>query len=1442
MASSSPSEKGRATGAAEAFRRLVASGDMPDGLRPVLSASEVKKVRISLADRAWEVELDVPRPLSSEETTAAERFLIGKVPGLRRVSLICRTTPRTPPADPREALAAQWEAILDALQESVPSVRALVPGDSWRLDGNRLEVTVAGAAGTEFLNRRGVARELERLVLARTGATVTTALIAGPEPELAEGSGDLAPEVYVASYIERPEAARDRVLLGRRVEKTPRPVKDVVTEEREVVLAGEVARAQVHELNTGRKLITFDLTDYTDSITVKAFAGKANGKNGNGKGGSPTAGGDVDWAGSLGDGAWVLVRGQAQVDRVSQELTVMAEDIVRGRRPERVDPAEEKRIELHLHTKMSAMDSVVDVSEAVRRASSWGHPALAITDHGVVQAFPEAFAAGKKYGVKVILGVEAYLVDDLTPPCRRPRATPLDQEDLVVVDVETTGLWPLVDGILEIGAVRISGDDPREFQTFVRPSRPIPPKVGEMTGISDEMVAKAPSPEEAIAAFLDFAGGACLIAHNAGFDLGFLREAARRAGRAEWSPTVIDTLAMARALLPGRTHHKLDKLAEEFGVALDRHHRAVDDARATGQVFRHLLARLPEGTERSTAGLNGLAGRVPTLLLPDHHAVILVRDQAGLKRLYKLISHAHTRELRRNPRIPKSLLAANREGLIIGSACEAGEVFQAFLRGEGPDEVAERAGFYDYLEIQPIGNNAFLLGQGAVASEAALTAINRAIYDLGQALRRPVVATGDVHFLDPHQAVYRAILMNSNGYEDADRQGPFYYHTTEEMLAAVGDLGDDVAREVVLTNPAKVAAMVEDVQPVPTGVFPPDIEGAAEIVQETAMGRAKALYGDPLPGIVAQRLERELHSIITNGYAGIYLLAARLVEKSMGDGYLVGSRGSVGSSLVATMCGITEVNPMPAHYLCPNQDCRYSEFVSSAAGQSGFDLPARDCPLCGTPLKKDGHDIPFETFLGFEGDKVPDIDLNFSGEYQPRIHEYAEELLGDSAIYRAGTIATVAERTAFGYVRGYMNDRALALRRAEVTRLATGCSGVRRTTGRHPGGLVIVPKGREIEDFCPIQFPANDPKAGQTTTHFDYHSIECLVKLDLLGHDDPTALRMLQDLTGVDVRGIPFDDPETLSIFSSLKAVGLGEKQIEGDVGTIGVPEFGTRFVRQMLQDTRPTTFTELVRISGLSHGTDVWLNNAQDLIKEGTAGLREVICCRDDIMVYLIFKGLQPSLAFKIMEDVRKGRGLKPNQIEAMQEKGVPAWYIQSCLTIRYMFPKAHAAAYVMMSFRVAFFKVHHPAAFYAVYFTVRGDDFNSSMIVREPGELQRQMKAIMDKGNEATAKEKSTLTDLEVAHEMYLRGQRFLPVDLERSEAARFQVTPDGLLAPFVALTGFGAAAAAGVIQARAEAPFTSIEDLTTRARLSRAHVDILREHGCLRGLSETNQLSLF
>lgn len=1433
-----PASKGGAGGAAQVFRRLIAGGDLPDSLRPVLAAAEVKKVKVSLAARAWEVELAVPRALSEEETATAERLLAGMVPGLERVSLVCRATAAAP-AYPSLAAAieAEWGNVLAQLQEVVPSVRALVGPGSWRLEGHRVTVTVAGATGTEFLARRGAARELERLILVRTGAAVTVALEAGKEPELAEGGEDLAPEVYVASFIEQPEALRERVLLGRKVDKQPRPMRGLVTEEREVVIAGEVARAQVRELNTGRKLITFDLTDYTDSITVKVFAGKGNGKNGGSSGGN-----DVDWLANLADGAWVLVRGQAQVDRVSQELTVLAEDIVRGRRPERVDAAENKRVELHLHTKMSAMDSVVDVGEAIRRASAWGHPAVAVTDHGVVQAFPEAFAAGRRYGVKVILGLEAYLIDDLTPPCRRPREVPIDQEDLVVVDIETTGLWPLADQIIEIGAVRLNGKGPGEFHTFARAAGPIPPKIGELTGITDDLLAGAPSPEEAVAAFLDFAGGACLVAHNAGFDLGFLRAAAKRAGFAAWAPPVLDTLALARALRPDRAHHRLDQLADDFGVALDRHHRAVDDARATGQVFRHLLARLPEDIVKTTAGLNELSRRVPTALLPDHHAVILVRDQGGLKRLYKLVSHAHTRELRRNPRIPKSLLAANREGLIVGSACEAGEVFQAILRGESDDEVAERARFYDYLEIQPPGNNAFLVAAGAVPSEAGLVAINRAIYDLGRGLGRPVVATGDVHFLDPHQAAYRAILMHSNGYEDADRQGPFHFRTTEEMLAEMSDLGQEIAREVVVDNPSALAATVEDVQPVPTGVFPPNIEGASEIIQETAYNRAKALYGDPLPEIVANRLERELRSIIVNGYAGIYYLAARLVEKSMQDGYLVGSRGSVGSSLVATMCGITEVNPLPAHYLCPNGDCRYSEFVSSAAGQSGFDLPARDCPLCGTPLRKDGHDIPFETFLGFEGDKVPDIDLNFSGEYQARIHEYAEALLSDSAVYRAGTIATVAERTAFGYVRGYMRDKGLQLRRPEVARLAAGCSGVRRTTGRHPGGLVLVPKGREIEDFCPIQYPANDAKAGQTTTHFDYHSIECLVKLDLLGHDDPTALRMLQDLTGVDVRAIPFDDPETLRIFSSLGTLGLTEEQLDGNIGTIGIPEFGTRFVRQMLEDTRPTTFAELVRISGLSHGTDVWLNNAQDLVKEGTATLRDVICCRDDIMVYLIFKKLEPGLAFKIMEDVRKGRGLKPAQIQAMQEKGVPDWYVQSCQTIRYMFPKAHATAYVMMSFRVAFFKVHHPAAFYAVYFTVRGDDFRSSMVVREPDELRRQMKEIMDRGNEATAKEKSTLTDLEVAHEMYLRGLRFLPVDLERSDAARFQITPDGLLAPFGALSGFGRSAAAGVIQARTEAAFTSVEDLMNRAHLSRAQVDILREHGCLRGLSETNQLSLF
>jgi DNA polymerase-3 subunit alpha (Gram-positive type) len=1426
--------------AAVEFRRLVADIDLPERVRQVLIAARVSRVRVCLAERSWAVELTSTRSLSAEETATAERALTARVPGLARVSLtLVVQEPERRHADAEAALAAEWGAVVESLYVAVPAARAFIsPETRWRLDGKRLVVTAGGRAATEFLSRRGASLQLEQAVLDRTGFALGVMFEAGAEAETPPPEEDFRPEVYLAAQPAEPP--KDKVLCGRKVDKQPRPVRDLITEEREVVVAGEVRNAQVKELNTGRKLVTFDLSDYTDSIAVKAFVGKPNGKP------SGASGADVDWQESLADGTWAVVRGSIQVDRVSQELSLMADDIVRRQRPERRDEAAAKRVELHLHTKMSAMDAVVEATQAVRRAASWGQAALAITDHGVVQSFPEAYAAGRKLGVKVIFGLEAYLIDDLTPVARRPRPGALADQEYVVVDVETTGLSSLTDEIIEIGAVRLSGGGaqagPTEFRSFVKPSRPVPQKITELTGITDEMLAGAPDVVTAMTAFLEFAGAAGLVAHNASFDLGFLRAAARRSGRDDWQPTVVDTLSLARAILPDRGHHKLDQLVSEFGVALDHHHRAVDDARATGQVFRHLLARLPEDIEATEDGLNHLGRRTPPNLLPDYHAIILVRRQTGLKALYKLVSAAHTRYFRRNPRIPKSLLAQSRDGLLFGSACQAGEVFQGILRGEGPDEVAERASFYDYIEIQPPGNNDFLVQAGMVGSPDDLVAINRRLYELGKSLGKPVVATGDVHFLDQHEAAFRTILMHASGFDDADRQGPFHFRTTQEMLAEMAGLGPEAADEVTVKGPAALVASIEEVQPVPEGFFPPDIEGAAEIIQETAYTRARGLYGDPLPGIVAARLERELGSVTGNGYAGLYLLAAKLVGKSLEDGYLVGSRGSVGSSLVATMCGITEVNPLPAHYFCPNEDCRYSEFVTDAAGQSGFDLPDKDCPICGTRLKKDGHDIPFETFLGFEGNKVPDIDLNFSGEYQSRIHEYTEGLLGEGVIFRAGTIATVAEKTAYGYVRGYMRDKEKLWRRPEIARLAAGCTGVRRTTGRHPGGLVLVPKGKEIEDFCPIQYPANDVKAGQTTTHFDYHSIECLVKLDLLGHDDPTALRMLQDVTGFDVRAVPFDDPETLTLFSGLGSLGFEPGKIDGDVGTIGVPEFGTRFVRQMLEDTRPTTFTELVRISGLSHGTDVWLNNAQILIKAATATLREVICCRDDIMVYLIFKGLEPSLAFKIMEDVRKGRGLKPDQVRAVAEKGVPSWYIESCQKIRYMFPKAHAAAYVMMSFRVAYFKVHFPAAFYVVYFSVRGDDFNTSMIVREPDELRRQMKEIMDKGNEATPKEKNTLIDLEVAHEMYLRGLRFLPVDLERSDPFKFLITPDGLLVPFAALSGFGRTAAASVSQARSEAPFTSVEDLLARGRLSRNLVDLLRAHGALRGLSETNQLALF
>ena len=1216
-------------------------------------------------------------------------------------------------------------------------------------------------------------------------------------------------------------------ILGKPFTGQAVPIDSLNEDSGMVIIKGVIFDIESKETKSGKVIYCFDITDYTNSITAKTICTK-------------------DKADKLRDSLnkedWVMVQGECQYDKYQREIVMFIKNLTKIPPQEREDKHDVKRVELHLHTQMSAMDAVSPVKSLVARAAKWGHPAVAITDHGVLQAFPDAYAAGKKYGIKIIYGVEAYLINDCKPLIANGNNNDFSQP-FIVLDIETTGLNAATDKITEIGAVKILNKEIIDsFHTFVNPGIPIPPKITELTGITNDMVKEAPSTEDALTKFMHFCGNNALVAHNAPFDIGFIREEAKSIGWDINNP-IVDTLTLSRELLKDLKNHKLDTLAKHLGVSLKNHHRASDDARATGEIFIKLIDMLEARGIKTLSDINTAFGHTSNLnSLESNHAVILVKNKTGLRNLYIMVSKSHLDYFYRRPRIPKSLLMQYREGLIVGSGCEAGELYKAMVKGASYEEAMEIADFYDYLEIQPLGNNEYLIREGHVKSEQELQNINKRILEIGKKLGKPVVATGDVHFLDPQDEYFRRILMSSQGYTDAEKQPPLYFKTTDEMLEDFRYLGEELAREVVIDAPRKIAETVEDIQPIPDKLCPPEIPGAEDEVARMAMENAKAIYGDPLPEIVAKRLEKELNSIITHGFAVLYYIAHKLVKKSLSDGYLVGSRGSVGSSFVATMTGITEVNPLPPHYVCPN--CKHSDFeVDKSKYGVGVDLPDKNCPLCGTAYKKLGFDIPFEVFLGFKGDKVPDIDLNFSGEYQPVAHKYTEELFGKGHVFRAGTIGTIAEKTAFGFVKKYLEENNKVVTNAEIKRLVAGCTGVKRTTGQHPGGIMVVPKSRDVFEFTPIQYPADDKDSDVITTHFDYNFIhDTLVKLDILGHDDPTVIRMLEDITGVNAREITIGEKETMKLFSSTEPLGLAPEDIDSPVGTFGVPEFGTKFVRQMLADTRPTTFAELIRISGLSHGTDVWLNNAQDLIRDGIATLSEVISTRDDIMLYLIDKGVEPTTSFKIMENVRKGKGLTEEFENAMREKDVPEWFINSCKKIKYMFPKAHACAYVIMAFRIAYFKVYYPEAFYAAYFTVRADDFDIDLVLGGKEVIREKIRQLESKGNEATAKEKNLITILEVALEMYCRNIKMLPVDLYASDPVKFLITEKGIRPPLSSLQGVGTAAAKSISEAREKGEFISIEDLRERARVSKTVIDMLRNHGALDNIPETSQISLF
>ena len=1437
-----------------------------------LAAGEVRSLAFGDNNTVMVVELGLHEVVSRKVIARAEKQ-IADTYGLDRVMIEPRYNM------PGELSNAYIKSLYDDMAYRMPSAKGLLDHTKWAFADGALQIPMDEVSEKHFAN---ALRHLEARIQRELGRSCPVHAVRAdaqdfaPAPEQEESREEIlhkaveqaaaaaaetpkpkkprpAPQQHTGYQRPRAEKVReDDLIFGKLIQDPIVSVNEAIAAYDMVTIQGEVFftdNKDIHSKKTGKDYvkIAFDITDRTNSVRVSKFlaADKAG-----------------DTASKIKKGLYCTVQGKMVYDTFAKEMVLEPTGIVKAKKPERKDTYEGmKRVELHLHTNMSAMDGMSSTASLLCRAAKWGHRAMAITDHGVAQAFPEALHAqeGKQKDIigdmKIIYGIEAYYINDENSisVVRGRSAEPLDGT-FIVFDLETTGLNPASEEITEIAAVRVVEGEIRDsFQTYVNPHKPIPPEITELTGISDETVADAPDLDKAVPEFLAWAGEGQypLVAHNAGFDMGFLRTACQRLG-IEREFTSIDTLEMSRLMLPHMHKFKLNILAKELQVGPFEHHRASEDAAVLGRIYVKLLKRLREEMHAvTTADINPVLAATTDRKnklknLPRYHFIILVKNQAGLRNLYQLISKSFLEYYNKRPIMPRSELIRHREGLIFGSACEAGEVFRALTKGEPWEEIKRLASFYDYLEIQPIGNNNFMIAKGMAKDEEQLRDWNRDILRLADELGKPCCATGDVHFLEPEDEAFRRILMAGQGFSDADNQAPLYFKSTDEMLKEFSYLGEDRAYEVVVKNTNMIADMCDVIRPVPRENYPPHIDGCEDDLRNMCYEKAKRIYGDPLPEPVQARLDRELGSIIGNGYAVMYIIAQKLVTKSLADGYLVGSRGSVGSSLAAFMSDITEVNSLAPHYLCP--DDKYLEWHEEYS--CGVDLPDKICPKCGKPLTKQGFNIPFETFLGFEGDKVPDIDLNFAGEYQSRIHWYTGEIFGHDHVFRAGTIGTVAEKTAFGYVKKYMEERGVECSRAEENRLAAGCTGVRRTSGQHPGGVVVVPKEIEIYDVCPIQHPADDPDSDIITTHFEYHSIDAnLLKLDELGHDDPTIIKHLENLTGVNAQEIPLDDPETMSLFHSCKALKYkGENPdtdpILGDLGCVAVPEFGTKFVRGMVKETHPSTFAELVSISGLSHGTDVWLGNAAELVRKGIP-LSGCICCRDDIMNYLILQGVKPKLSFKTMESVRKGKGLTEEMEAAMNEQHVPEWYIDSCKKIKYMFPKAHAVAYVMMAFRIAWFKVHRPLAFYSAYFSIRAKGFDASCMIKGDKVCLDKMSELRGKERDKTisAAEKDMMTTLEVCHEFYRRGFTFEPMDVYKSDATRFLVTETGLIPPFTSMPGIGEQAALSIVEERKNGKFLSAEELIVRCpKASKAVVELLEQIGALGSMPKTTQMTLF
>lgn len=1342
-------------------------------------------------------------------------------------------------------------SLVEELKRSGMPLDGYLAGATVSIEGKSIAVELSSGGG--MLESTGFVPAMEEMIEQRTGVRPAITLVSGKRveaEEVAERLKKKAPPPQIGKKttpiqpipgLELEEDAAETLFGSFFVPSKLTPISELSESTGKCVIWGDVFATELKE-TPYRTIFTVSLTDYNGSVTVKHIP----------EGRFPKKLEDIK------KGDTLIIRGGCGYDRYASDLVLWPDDILRVKRQGRRDDAENKRIELHLHTRLSSMDALCDPAAVVKTAAAMGHSAVAITDHGVVQAYPEAMLAcddvrRNNPDFKVIYGMEAYFLDDMVPVLTGEASGPIEDAGYVVFDIETTGLSPLNDTITEIGAVLVEkGQVVDEFATFVNPGRAIPAKIVELTGINDAMVADAPSQDEAVRRFLEFCGGRVVVAHNGkDFDTQFIRIAAERAGL-EYDLACIDTLPLAQALYTGLRNYKLDVIGKHLEITPFQHHRATDDARALTEIFVKMMeemnARGVFTLEEMNTGLGGrnVLGRRP------FHLILLVETQAGLKNLYKIVSESHISSYapgrNKGPRVPRSLLDKHREGLLLGSACEAGELYRAVVDGKSEEDLLRIAEYYDFLEIQPIGNNEFMLRDGKVETREDLEEFNRVIIRLGAKLEKPVVATGDVHFMNPEDAIYRSILQAGSGYADSDMQPPLYYRTTDEMLAEFSYLTPAEAQEVVVGGPNRVAARISpEIRPIPKGTFTPTIEGSDETLRETTMANARERYGDPIPALIEERLTKELDSIIKHGYAVLYVIAQKLVKNSEEHGYLVGSRGSVGSSAVANFAGISEVNPLPPHYLCPQ--CKHSEFFADGSVASGFDLPAKNCPHCGTAMMGDGNEIPFETFLGFDGDKEPDIDLNFSGEYQAQAHRYTEELFGKEFVFKAGTVSGLQDKTAFGYVKKYLEEREKTVSQAEQNRLVIGITGVKRTTGQHPGGMVVVPSDHEIYDFCPIQHPADDKEKGVVTTHFEFKYLhDTLLKLDELGHDVPTLYHHLEKLTGIDMNDVPMNDPGVYSLLVSTEALGVTEEQIFSKTGTFGIPELGTNFVRQMLIEAQPKSFGDLIQISGLSHGTDVWNGNAQDLIRDGTCTISDVIGTRDSIMTYLIHKGVEPKVAFDVMELTRKGKVAKndfpPGVADDLKSKGVPDWYLDSCRKIKYMFPKAHAVAYLIAAIRMMWFKVYHPVVFYATYFTVRGEDIDYEAAIGGPGVARQHIHDITEKLKvEKSAKNEDTLTSLLVLNEVLCRGIKFLPIELGKSRADKYMVEDDCIRLPFMSLKGVGDTAAKSLENATlAGQQYLSIEELQQVASVSSAVIEGLEQAGALGSMPKSNQISMF